>query len=68
VRATERHHYTSAQVEEHAREALEMLARLDPPEDLRAVVWQSLYNNLAAKQIFYEQVNAGMILNPRLQQ
>jgi hypothetical protein len=53
-------HNTPEQVREYLSAALEIVAELDPPTDLRVTAFDKAVNLLAAKQIGIEQVQPGM--------
>lgn len=55
MRRTEEHFHTREQAETHLRDALAIVTELDPPEDLRAVVFTQAAQLLAGKQVFFSQ-------------
>ena len=58
------HHNTEDQCEQYVRRALDILERVDPPEDLRPAVFSVLAGFVASKQIFFDQPLPGGILRP----
>lgn len=57
-------HNTDLQVVEYLEKALEVVADLDPPEDLRVVVFEKAADWFAAKSVTLEQVGVAGILGP----
>lgn len=57
---TELHHNTPAQVRAYLREALDVVAELDPPDDLREACFQTACNLTSAKQIMMSQSPIGI--------
>lgn len=55
-RRTETYHSTPEQVREYLRDALAIVAELDPPDDLRAPVFTAAVNLGSAKTIAVEAV------------
>lgn len=58
---TERQNNTDAQVEEYITSALNLVAVLDPPTDLRVAVFQTAANLYSAKQLVAEQVGLPLL-------
>ena len=56
MRRTEEQFQTRGQARDYLRTALELVAELDPPEDLRAAVFAKAADLVSAKQVFFEQV------------
>ena len=54
---------TREQVLEYLRAALELVDELQPPDDLRAVVFTKAADLVAGKQVFFEQTNVGGVLD-----
>lgn len=48
-------HNTDDQVREYLRKALALTDELEPPEDLRAIVFQSAVNLFSSKQVVLQQ-------------
>jgi hypothetical protein len=47
---------TEAQVMDYLRAALSIVEDCDVPEDLRVAACAAVYNSVAGKQVFFEQV------------
>lgn len=58
-RRTETYNNTPEQVREYLLDALAIVDELDPPEDLRPVVFTAAVNLGSSKQIVIEQVMPG---------
>ena len=54
------YHNTPEQAREYLREALTIVDELDPPADLRPLVFDKACNLVSAKNIAVEQVSAGI--------
>lgn len=50
------YHFTPEQVEQAIVAALDMVERLDPPDDLRAAVFGHAVTMLGNKQVMHEQI------------
>jgi hypothetical protein len=48
---SELHHNTVEQVERYLRAALDLIDKLEPPEDLRVAAFQSAVNMVASKTV-----------------
>jgi hypothetical protein len=55
MNAREFPHNTPQQAEEYIRGALELVEKVQPPEDLREVAFGKAVDLLSSKQIVYEQ-------------
>jgi hypothetical protein len=61
IRYSEHQNNTDEQVEEYITSALNLVARLDPPTDLREAAFQTAVNLYAAKQLVAEQVGSPIL-------
>jgi hypothetical protein len=62
------HHYDREQVVEHLREALAIVAELEPDDDLRVPTFANAVQMLSQKQVIFEQLApAGLSLPRQLQ-
>jgi hypothetical protein len=59
-RRVETHHNTPEQAREYLREALAIVAELDPPADMRAACFVKAVELVASKSITVEQLTAGL--------
>ena len=66
------HHHTDDEVERYCEKAVELVERLDVPDELKAVVLAQAVTLYSAKQVFYTQEDAaplnagvGAFLNQR---
>jgi uncharacterized protein YejL (UPF0352 family) len=53
---TELSHYTKQQAEEHLADALQLVEKVDPPEDLRGIAFAKAVEMLSAKNIIAQPV------------
>ena len=58
MRKTEHYHNTPEQVEQYVTQALELVEKVAPPDDLRSAVFAQACALFAGKQIVFEQVGA----------
>lgn len=62
MRREERHH-SEAQIRDSIMYGLELVEELEPPSDLRELVFAKAVDMHSAKQIFFEQIQpAGVLL------
>lgn len=61
VRYTERQNNTPEQVRAYLREALAVVAELDPPEHLRAPVFRAAIDLTSSKQVSAEVIAPGIL-------
>jgi intracellular sulfur oxidation DsrE/DsrF family protein len=62
---TEVAHYTKQQAEEHLRDALDLVDKVGPPDDLRVVTFGKAVEMLSQKQIVVEQLAAPLMAIPQ---
>ena len=65
MRKAEYPHNTSEQVRGYLRDALEIVAELDPPADLAPIVLTKAVDLLAAKQVVMEPIAVGGMTIPQ---
>ena len=62
---TDLYHYDREQVERHLRDALDIVADLDPPDDLRAQAFTLATTMLSQKQAIFEALAPSGLALPR---
>jgi hypothetical protein len=62
---TDLHHYDREQVVEHLREAMAIVAELEPADDLRVPTFANAVQMLSQKQAIFEQLAPAARLLPR---
>ena len=62
LRKQESHHNTTDEVEGWLGAAVDLVERLEVPDDLRVAAFSAAVGLLAAKQIFYEQPTSALAM------